>query len=134
MFGGIFHFYSNFNRTFCRQTVENLIRRLIWFCTVYRCPIKRTPGLYGLTFCMLANFSFLCCRLLAFFSTLTFSKKYFGNTIRVSNGLVPNQDCSFVGPDLGPDCLHRSPADDKSPSLQGKSYMHILKKCLCYML
>ena len=37
--GGIFHFYSNFKRNFCEQTVENLIRRrilrrLIWVCTV----------------------------------------------------------------------------------------------------
>ena len=45
--GGIFHFYSTFNRKFCKQTVENLIRRrvlrrLIWFCTVCRCPTKRT--------------------------------------------------------------------------------------------
>ena len=29
--GCIVHFYSNFNRTFCKQTVETLIRRrLIW--------------------------------------------------------------------------------------------------------
>ena len=49
----IFYFYSYFKRTFCKQTVANLIRRrvlrrLIWFCNVYRCPIKRTLGLYGL--------------------------------------------------------------------------------------
>ena len=47
-------FYSNFKRQFCKQTVENLIRRrvlwrLIWFCTVCRCPTKKTLGLYGLT-------------------------------------------------------------------------------------
>ena len=45
--GGIFHFYSNFDRIICKKTVENLIRRrvlrrLIWFCTVCRCPTKRT--------------------------------------------------------------------------------------------
>ena len=44
---GIFHFNSNFKRNFCKQTVENLVRRsvllhLIWFCTVCLCPIKRT--------------------------------------------------------------------------------------------
>ena len=27
LLGGIFHFHSNFDRTFCRQTVETLIRR-----------------------------------------------------------------------------------------------------------
>ena len=53
LLGGIFHFYSSFKRSFCKQTVENLIRRrvlrrLIWFCTVCRCPIKRTLDLYGL--------------------------------------------------------------------------------------
>ena len=36
LLGGIFHFYSNFKRNFCKQTMENLIRRrllwrLIWF-------------------------------------------------------------------------------------------------------
>ena len=51
--GGIFHFDSNFDRLFCKQTVETLIRsrrlrRLIWVCTVCRCPTKRTLGLYGL--------------------------------------------------------------------------------------
>ena len=41
--GGIFHFYSHSNRTFCEQTVETLIRscvlrRLIWVCAVCLCP------------------------------------------------------------------------------------------------
>ena len=26
--GGIIHFYSNFNRSFCKQTVEGIVRRL----------------------------------------------------------------------------------------------------------
>ena len=26
LLGGIFHFYSNFERDFCKQTMENLIR------------------------------------------------------------------------------------------------------------
>ena len=46
LLGGIFHFYLNFQRNFCKQTVENLIRRrilrrLIWFCTVCRCSTKK---------------------------------------------------------------------------------------------
>ena len=50
---GIYHFYQNFNRKFCKQTVETLIRRrvlqrLIWVCTVCLCPTKRMLGLYGL--------------------------------------------------------------------------------------
>ena len=49
----IFHFCSNFKRHICKQTVEKLIRRrvlrrLIWFCIVWRCPTKRTLGIYGL--------------------------------------------------------------------------------------
>ena len=49
-----------------------------------------------------------------FFSKLTFSKKSFRNTIRVSNGLDPDQDQRSVGPDLGPNCLQRFTADEKS--------------------
>ena len=46
LLGGIFHFYSNFKKHFCKQTVENLIRclvlrRLTWFYTVCLCPTKR---------------------------------------------------------------------------------------------
>ena len=53
LLGGIFHFYSNFKRHVCKQTVENLIRRrilwhLIWFCTVCQCPTKRLLGFNGL--------------------------------------------------------------------------------------
>ena len=54
-----------------------------------------------------------------FVSKLTFSKNYFRNTNRVSNGLDPDQDRHFVGPDLGPNCLQRLSAD-KSHRLQGK--------------
>ena len=32
----------------------------------------------------------------------------------VSNNLDPDQDHIFVGPDLGPNCLQRLSADDKS--------------------
>ena len=51
--GGIIHFYSNRNRTFCKRIVETLIRRrvlrrLVWVCTICLCPTKRTLGLYGL--------------------------------------------------------------------------------------
>ena len=92
----IFHFYSNFQRKFCKQTVENLIRRcivlrLIWFCTVCRCPTKRMLGLHGLmkmfqvstrdlwmsspaTLCLLTE-----CRLL----------------ITFANSLYPDQDQGF---------------------------------------
>ena len=50
--GVVFHSYSNFNRTSCKQTVENLIRHcrqwlLILACTICLCPTK-TLVLYGL--------------------------------------------------------------------------------------
>ena len=38
---------------------------------------------------------------------LTFFKKSFRNTIRVSNSLDPDQARHFVGPDLGTNCLQR---------------------------
>ena len=41
-------------------------------------------------------------------------KKSFGNTVRVSNGLDPDQARRIVGPDLGPSCLQKFSADDKS--------------------
>ena len=44
---------------------------------------------------------------------LNFSKS-FRNTIRVSNSLDPDQARHFVGPDLGPNYLHRLSADDTS--------------------
>ena len=39
------------------------------------------------------------------------------NTIRVSNGLDPDQDRNCVGPDLDPNCLQRLLADDKSHAI-----------------
>ena len=48
LLGCIFRFHSNFKRTFCMQTVESLIRRLIGVFAVCLCPTKRTLGLYGL--------------------------------------------------------------------------------------
>ena len=45
------------------------------------------------------------------FFIITFS---FKNTIRVANGLDPDQDQQSVGPDLGPNCLQMLSADDKS--------------------
>ena len=39
-------------------------------------------------------------------------KKKNRNTFRVSNGLDPDQDRRWVGPDLGLNCLQRLSADD----------------------
>ena len=62
MLGGTFHFFPNFNKPFCKQTVKILIRHciircLIWICTVCLCPIKRMPGLYGLKHLYIARSS-----------------------------------------------------------------------------
>ena len=40
-------------------------------------------------------------------SRITVLKNSFGNTLRVSNGLDPDQDRHSVVPDLGPNCLQR---------------------------
>ena len=34
------------------------------------------------------------------------------HSIRVANGLDPDQDRQFIGPDHGPNCLHRLSGDD----------------------
>ena len=47
-----------------------------------------------------------------FFHNLPFSKHSFRNTIRVSNGLDPDQDRRSVSPDLGPNSLQRLSATD----------------------
>ena len=73
----------------------------------------------ALTLCMLGNFA--CFFVVSgfffffFFLNLLFLKKYFRNTNRVSNSLDPDQVQRFVVPDLGPNCLQRLSADDKSP-------------------
>ena len=67
-----------------------------------------------LTLCMLGNFYMLFCCLWIFFFKSTFSKTSFRNTIRLSNSLDPDQARHYVGPDLGPNCLQRLLADDKS--------------------
>ena len=35
-------------RQISKETSIRKTRRLIWLCTVYRCPTKRTLGVYGL--------------------------------------------------------------------------------------
>ena len=67
-----------------------------------------------LPLCMLGNFAcfFVVCGF--FFKINFFSNKSFRNTIRLSNCLDPDQAQHFVGPELGPNCLQRLSADDKS--------------------
>ena len=49
-----------------------------------------------------------------FFSKSIFLKNSFRNTIRVSNSFDVNHAGCFVGPDLGPNCMQRLPADNTS--------------------
>ena len=67
-----------------------------------------------LTHCVLGNFACFFLLSVDFFFKLTFSKKSFRNTIRVSNSLDPDQARGFVGPDLDPYCLQWLSTDDKS--------------------
>ena len=66
----------------------------------------------NLTLCTLDNFSCFCCHLTFF--KINFSKNYFMNTIRVSNGLDSNQYRQNIGTDLGSNCLQSSSTEDKS--------------------
>ena len=67
---------------------------------------------------MIINLKILYLKILVFACWVifhTFVKKSFRNTIRVSNGLDPDEDQYSVSPDLEPQCLQRLSADDKSP-------------------
>ena len=72
---------------------------------ISKCHSSRTDILSKL--CMLGIFSCFCCRLMTLFKINIFKKVYFRNTIKVSNGLDPDQDQHFVGPDLVSNCLQR---------------------------
>ena len=49
-----------------------------------------------------------------FFFKINFSKNSSRNAIKVSNGLDPDQDQHFVGPDLAPNCLQSLSAHDEN--------------------
>ena len=50
MLFGIFHLFLNLNRTYCKLTVKiQMMRRLIWVCTICLCPIEKILGLDGLS-------------------------------------------------------------------------------------
>ena len=55
--------------------------------------------------------SFALCWILS--KLIAFPKTFIQNIIRVSNSLDPGQAWRFIRPDLGPNCLQRSPANDK---------------------
>ena len=74
-----FHYYTTIY-----HTCENLIQKLVSFN--FACWVNFHP------------FDVIC----RFLKKITFSKNSFKNTIRVSNGLDPDQDRHSVGPDLGP--------------------------------
>ena len=64
-----------------------------------------------LILCMVGNFLCFSRRLLTFFKINVFKK--FRNTIRVLNGLDPDQDQHSVDLDLRPTCLQSLSSDDK---------------------
>ena len=63
-------------------------------------------------FCQLLDFPIL--HILFLHTLLLCHMLEFFNTTRVSNSLHPDQARHFVGPDLGPNCLQRLLADNKS--------------------
>ena len=66
-------------------------------------------------YCFYYTFTVYCCAI--FYSLNT----EFFNTIRVSNSLDLDQTRHFIGPDLGPNCLQRLSADNKSCPWRAKS-------------
>ena len=44
----------------------------------------------------------------------------------MSNGLVPDEDLHFVGPDLDQTCWHRLSADEKKSPLAGKELRQLV--------
>ena len=62
------------------------------------------------------TFFFIRLLSLLIFFKITFSNIFSG----VSNDLDRDQDRHYVGPNLGPNCLHKLSADDKSYSKQGE--------------
>ena len=66
-----------------------------------------------------------------FFQYQLFQKNSFKNTIKVSNGLDPDQDQHSVGPDLGPNCLQKLSADNQNCLQQGKSFRISLVQQSC---
>ena len=61
-----------------------------------------------------------------FFNFFFFFKKLFQEHFQ-SDHLDPDQDRHFVGPDLGPNCLHRLSADDNSSQLSDYLKYQFLK-------
>ena len=73
------------------------------------------PQILSLTGCMLGIFFMLLLSSVVFFN-INFKKNLSG-----PNGLNPDQDLHFLGPDLGPNCFQRLSTVDKSRRQQGKS-------------
>ena len=71
------------------------------------------------------------------FSKLTFSKIFFGNSIRVTNKLDPDQDQHLIVPDLGSMSVLiwiQAVYKDNSSFFQGKRYMRLLHICVKYQI
>ena len=101
----VFHEAINWNQTTELPGIQKGTSHFNLFC---RTRVSSLP--FGYFSC-----AFVVCWF--FFSKSTFSKNSFRSIIRVSNSLDPDQAGQFVGPNLGPNCLQRSPegkADDTS--------------------
>ena len=87
-------------------------------CSNHRCVyIDQCDFCEKVYFDQLLDFSILLFIIPSYFNIVThlsLRMQDFLNTIRVSNSMDPDQAQRFVGPDLGPNCLQRLSADDKS--------------------
>ena len=72
--------------------------------------------LSALTLCMLGNFAcyFVICGFFFLFFLIIFFKKIFQEYHQSVKQFESRSGIHFVGPDLGPNCLKRLSADDKS--------------------
>ena len=72
--------------------------------------VKKKKRLFSLTHCILGNFA--CFFYLLMFFKFNFFEKFFHEYHQSVKNLDPDQAQHFVGPDLGPKCLQKLPADD----------------------
>ena len=101
---------DEFNVQLCPNAISMQFTNLVKNCTIY----MYSPFTRAITDCLCRDLNLCACWVIfhAFifvwrhFSKSKFSKT-FRNTIGVSNGLDPDQDLYFVGPDLDPNSLQR---------------------------
>ena len=111
------------NRLYTDQAVMSCLICVQNVCKDYQQIMLEGKDLSNqLTLGMLDIFSCICQCSWLFFKINFLKKKSFRNTIRVSNGLDPDQVRHNVGRNLGPNCLQRLSTKDKSCRYKGQNF------------